>query len=49
MKKLLQLLTDIDSLEDFLKLSAFDGKIDKQTANELLRLIKEMKSRALAE
>lgn len=46
-KKLLQLLTDIDNLEDFIKISAVDGKIDKQCANEILRLIKEAKTLAL--
>lgn len=46
-KKLLQLLTDVDNLEDFIKVSAVDGKIDNQCANEILRLIKEAKDRAL--
>lgn len=49
MKGLLQLLNDVDFLEDFIKVSAGDKKIDAQTAKELLRLIKEMKSRALAQ
>lgn len=44
--KLLQLLTDVDNLEDFIKISAVDGKIDKQCANELLRLIKDAKNLA---
>lgn len=47
MKELLQLLSDVDFLEDFIKVSAIDKKIDTQTANEILRLIKEMKTRAL--
>lgn len=46
-QKLNQLLTDIDSIEDFIKLSAIDFKIDKQTGNELLRMISEAKNRAL--
>lgn len=45
--KLMQLLTDIDNMEDFLKISAVDGKIDKDCAREILRLIQEMKDRAL--
>lgn len=44
---LLNLLTDIDNLEDFIKISGADGKIDKQCANEILRLIQEAKNRAL--
>lgn len=48
LKKLLQLLDDIDNLEDFIKISGVDGKIDVQCANEILRLIKEAKSMALA-
>lgn len=47
MKQLLNLLNDVDNLEDFIKLSAIDGKIDKQTAKEILRLISEMKIQAL--
>jgi len=47
MEKLNQLLTDIDNLEDFIKVSAVDSRINEQTANEILRLIKEMKDRAL--
>jgi len=47
MRQLLQLLTDIDNLEDFIKISAIDNKINSQTASELLRIIKEAKTRAL--
>jgi len=47
MEKLNQLLTDIDNLEDFIKLEAVDMKINEQTANEIIRLISEMKNRAL--
>ena len=43
----LQLLNDVDTLEDFIKVSGFDDKIDNQTANEIMRLISEMKNRAL--
>jgi hypothetical protein len=46
-RKLNQLLSDIDFLEDFIKVSAVDFKIDEQTANEILRLTSEMKTRAL--
>lgn len=45
--KLLQLISDIDNLEDFIKLSGIDGKIDKQVCNEILRQLKEAKTRAL--
>lgn len=45
--KLNQLLTDIDNIEDFIKLSGIDGKIDMQACREILRLIKEAKDRAL--
>jgi len=48
MQKLAQLLSDIDNLEDFIKLIGFDKKIDTQSANEILRLISEMKTRALS-
>ena len=47
MSKLLQLINDIDNLEDFIKISALDYKIDNQTAKEILRLIKEAKTQAL--
>lgn len=47
MEKLLQLLSDIDFMEDFIKVSAIDNKINNQTANEIIRLIIEMKTRAL--
>lgn len=47
MTKLLQLINDVENIEDFIKSSAVDYKIDKQTANEILRLIKESKERAL--
>ena len=47
MQQLMQLLDDIDFMEDFIKVSAIDYKIDEQTANEILRLISEMKTRAL--
>ena len=47
MRKLMQLLTEIDTLEDFIKICYADGKLDKQAGNEMLRLIKEMKTRAL--
>ncbi len=43
----MQLYNDVEFMEDFIKLSAIDYKIDKQTANEILRLISEMKDRAL--
>jgi hypothetical protein len=46
-RKLLDLLTEIDTLEDFIKICYVDGKLDKQAGNEILRLIKEMKTRAL--
>lgn len=47
MEKLMQLLTDIDNMEDFIKISIVDFKIDNQTGREILRLISEMKTRAL--
>jgi len=47
MQKLMQLLTDIDNLEDFIKITAIDKKIEEQTAREILRLISEMKTSAL--
>lgn len=47
MQQLMQLLDDVDFLEDFIKVSAIDSKMDTQTANEILRLISEMKTRAL--
>lgn len=46
-QKLLQLIDDVEFTEDFIKISAVDKKIDTQTANEILRLIREMKERAL--
>ena len=47
MEKLNQLLNDIDNLEDFIKVEAVDSRITEQTAREILRLISEMKDRAL--
>lgn len=46
-QKLLYLLNEIDILEYFIKISCFDFKIDAQTGDEILRLITEMKNRAL--
>jgi hypothetical protein len=49
-KKLMQLLNDIDSLEDFIKTLCMDRitpKLDAQSGSEVLRLITEMKDRAL--
>jgi hypothetical protein len=46
-QKLIQLIDDVEFTEDFIKISAVDKKIDTQTANEILRLIREMKERAL--
>jgi hypothetical protein len=46
-RKLLQLLTEIDTLEDFIKICYADMKLDQQTAKEILRLISEMRTRAL--
>jgi hypothetical protein len=46
-QKLMQLIHDVEFMEDFIKVSAVDYKIDTQTANEILRLIREMKDRAL--
>jgi hypothetical protein len=46
-QKLIQLIDDVEFTEDFIKISAIDKKIDIQTANEILRLIREMKERAL--
>ncbi len=45
--KLNQLLTDVDNLEDFIKISTADYKIDQQTGNEILRILTEAKTRAL--
>lgn len=42
-----QLLTDIDNIEDFLKILALDGNIDMDCAKEILRMIQEAKNRAL--
>ena len=47
MRELLQLLNEIDNMEDFIKISALDGKIDMDAAREILRMISEMKTRAL--
>jgi hypothetical protein len=44
---LLQLLNDIDNIEDFVKLSAFDYKMNEEVASEILRLIKQAKDRAI--
>lgn len=41
--KLMQLLTDINNIEDFIKVSG----INLQITNEILRLINEAKTRAL--
>jgi hypothetical protein len=40
---LMQLINDVEFMEDFIKVSAIDKKIDTQTANEILRLIQEIK------
>jgi len=46
-QKLMQLYSDVEWLEDFIKVSAADNKIDIRTANEILRMIREAKERAL--
>ena len=46
-EKLMQLYNDIEFLEDFIKVSAVDNKIETRTANEILRLTREAKERAL--
>jgi hypothetical protein len=45
--KLNQLLSDIDFLEDFIKICAIDQEINMLAAKEMLRLIKDAKDRAL--
>lgn len=45
-QKLMQLISDIEFLEDFIKVVAVD-KIEIDTAKEILRLTKEAKERAL--
>lgn len=45
--KLNQLLSDVDLIEDFVKISFIDNKISEQAAAELLRLIKDAKNKAL--
>ena len=45
--KLNQLLTDIDLVEDLIKIAAIDQNMSLLTAKELIRLIKEAKDRAL--
>jgi hypothetical protein len=44
-QKLMQLISDIEFLEDFIKVVAVD-KIEIDTATEILRLTKEAKERA---
>lgn len=49
-RKLLQLINDIEFMEDFIKVVGFDkfqSKIEPQTLREILRMISEMKERAL--
>jgi predicted transcriptional regulator len=45
-QKLMQLISDIEFLEDFIKVVAVD-KIEIDIAKEILRLTKEAKERAL--
>ncbi len=47
LEKLLQLINDIENVEDFVKSCTVDYKIDQQSANEILRLIKKAKENAL--
>lgn len=43
MDKILWIIHEIENVEDFIKVSYPDGKIDAQTANELLRLLNDIK------
>lgn len=45
--RLLQMFSDIENLEDFVKISTVDGKIDTRTAQEILRITSEAKERAI--
>lgn len=50
MEKLLQLINDLENIEDFIKVNAFDKtkrELSEQDCAELLRLISEAKTRAL--
>jgi hypothetical protein len=42
-RKLMSMIERIETIEDYIKVSFPDGKIDEQMANELLRLLKETK------
>lgn len=41
MQKLLQLISDIEKIEDFVKISVLDGKIDEETGREIIRMTRE--------
>lgn len=50
MSQLLQLITDLENIEDFIKVNAFDRtkrELNARDCDELLRLIKEAKTKAL--
>lgn len=43
MKAILYMIQEIENVEDFIKVSTVDFKIDEQVANELLRLLQNIK------
>lgn len=45
--KILHIVHQIETVEDFVKISAADYKITTETGNELLRLLREIKTTAL--
>ena len=47
MEKIPRMIQQIETIEDFIKVSYPDGKIDEQMANELLRLLREVKDTGL--
>jgi hypothetical protein len=40
-RQILDMLSSIDNIEDFLKVEYINGKIDQQVTQELLRLLRE--------
>jgi hypothetical protein len=43
MEQILYMIQEIENMEDFIKISSIDFKIDKQVTNELLRLLQNIK------
>ena len=49
MEKVLWMINQIETIEDLIKVSYPDGKIDEQLARELLRLLRDVRSTGLDE